>query len=289
MKIAVLASGNLGFICIRQLFQAGHSIDVIFTDSRSTEIQAFALEKKIPVFNSNPRNGKGIAYLNSLKIQIDIILSVNYLFIIDPDVIHYPRVAAVNIHGSLLPKYRGRTPHVWAIINNETETGITAHLISKECDAGPIIDQLHVPIEIHDTGGSILDKYLNLYPSFVETVLKKFYLGNVESKPQNHSKATFFGKRTPESGAIQWSWQRERIYNWIRAQALPYPGAFCFNNGKRITIDKIEFSDLGFNFEQPNGLILVGGEQPVIKTPNGTIRILETRENHQYIIGEILI
>lgn len=288
MKLAIFVSGNLGLVCLEKLYPSGHEVSVIFTDKNSTDILNFGHNKNISIFSSNPRKGKGLTFISSNSPIVDAIVSVNYLYLIENDLIQYPQLAAINFHGSLLPKYRGRTPHVWAIINNEQETGITAHFIIEECDAGPVIDQIRIPIAPDDTGGSILLKYLEHYPCFVAEVVNRLSQENIQRKEQNHSNATYFGKRTPESGAISWSWQRERIFNWVRAQAFPYPGAFCFDGIKKIIIDKIEFCDLGYNFTQADGLILYGGNIPVIKTPNGAIRILKTREPNNYITGNIL-
>src|SRR5690606_11116288 len=102
---------------------------------------------------------------------VDVLFSINYLFLIERDVLSQdPRV--VNLHGSLLPKYRGRTPHVWAIINNESHTGVTAHLVDEGCDTGPIILQREVPIEYTDTGATILLKFSSLYPEIIADVYR---------------------------------------------------------------------------------------------------------------------
>src|SRR5690606_38202127 len=118
--------------------------------------------KFITLFIGNPRNGRGHAFLKNYS--FDVLLSVNYLYLIEEDLIKMPRRFAINLHGSLLPKYRGRTPHVWAIINGEKKTGVTAHLITKGCDEGPIVSQIQIPIEIQDTGNDILNKFKQKYP-----------------------------------------------------------------------------------------------------------------------------
>lgn len=288
MNLILLVSGGLGYTCLKDVFQSRHQIAAIFTDKRSTDIIEFASQHSIPVLDANPRQGAGRSFLSSRGLQAEIILSINYLYIVDQDVIEYPTIAAINLHGSLLPKYRGRTPHVWAIINNERKTGVSAHLIKEECDAGPIIEQAEIEITPEDTGGSILTKFVLTYPIVVKEVLDKAESGILSAKEQDHQKATYFGKRTPSSGHISWSWQRERIMNWIRAQAFPYPGAFSYFKGEKITIDKIEFDETGFNFADPDGLILRGGPQPVVKTPNGAVRVVSIRENVKLLEGEKL-
>ena len=172
--------------------------------------------------------------------------SIIYLYIIEADLLNLINGYAVNFHGSLLPKYRGRTPHVWAIINGEREAGITVHLMNENCDDGDIVKQVVVPIGDDDTGGIILDKYKELYHRLVCQVVEDIEKGAVSGRVQDVSKATYFGKRTPNDGKINWDWQKERIRNWVRAQASSYPRAFACLDGKKITINKIKFSDLGF-------------------------------------------
>ena len=167
MTIGVLCSGRLGLHVLRQLFKRRNVIFVC-TDKESFEIKNFCLHNKVPVFVGNPRKGRAFSFLKDFKIEV--LISVNYLFLIEEDLINVPEKMAFNIHGSLLPKYRGRTPHVWAIINNEKETGITAHKIEAGCDTGAVLEQIVVPISKTDTGASILNKYELLYFPLIEEV-----------------------------------------------------------------------------------------------------------------------
>jgi len=273
MNIGFLGSGNLGLEVLRRL-PAKYNISAVLTDKKSMEIIHYCKERSIKCFTGNPRNGKGASFLSTIK--IDLLVSVNYLFIVESDILIQPEHLAVNFHGSLLPKYRGRTPHVWAIINSEREAGITAHIMTQGCDEGDIIDQKIVPIKYEDTGHSILMKYLLLYPDFVCEVLGKIERLKYELQKQNHEKATYFGKRTPEDGLIDWNWQRERIYNWVRALSPPYPCAFCFHQEVKVKINKIEYSDFGFNYNTINGTIVrIDQFYPIVKVPNGCMKLLD--------------
>jgi methionyl-tRNA formyltransferase len=274
MRLGVLCSGNLGFQILMQLSDK-YSISFVLTDSNSDKIIEFCSDNAIPFFKGNPRNGNCNEFLEEK--ECEVLLSINYLFLIDEDIINFPKKYAINVHGSLLPKYRGRTPHVWAIINNEKKTGITAHLIDSGCDTGQIIEQIEVPIEPHDTGASILEKFNHLYWPLIEQVLMKIKLDQLTFTRQVDSKATYFGKRTPDDGHINWNWQKERINNWVRAQAHPYPGAFTYAKGNKLTIDRISFTDDGYDFQIANGTIL--SVNPLkVKAPNGVIQIDSFRE-----------
>jgi methionyl-tRNA formyltransferase len=197
---------------------------------------------------------------------------------------------AINFHGSLLPKYRGRTPHVWAIINGEKETGVTAHLMTGEVDDGDIVKQVVIPIEQNDTGASVLKRFEGVYIRLIDDVLTAIENKTISCQPQDASKATYFGKRTPADGLIDWNWQKERINNWVRAQAAPYPGAFTYYEDQKVIIHGISYTDHGFHFEEPNGTILEGGQNPVIKTPNGAVELvrIETETPATFQKGKIL-
>lgn len=275
MKFGILASGNLGLVSLKKCIKL-FKIDFIASDSSSEAIINFAFDNNIPLFKGNPRDGKLISFLNDYQIKVDTIFSINYLFLLDNTFLkRHP--LCINFHGSLLPKYRGRTPHVWSIINNEKKTGVTAHLIDENCDTGNIILQKEIVIDNDMTGADILNKYNDIYPEMLEEIFLKVKSNKLTSSEQDESKATYFGKRTPDDGLINWSWQKERIYNWIRAQAYPYPGAFTFYKDNKIIIDKISFSDVGFSDSMENGLILGLNPKVLIKTQNGVIQIEKLR------------
>lgn len=276
LSICLLASGNLGLTLLEHLYcKSDIILHSVFTNKNSDGIVDFCKKNSLSYFAGNPRNGATADFRKSLNTRPDIILSINYLFLIEDDLISYPTKYAVNVHGSLLPKYRGRTPHVWAIINNEKQTGITAHLITKDCDRGDVICQKVIPITNDDTGGSVLKKYNESYPALIEEVIAKITSGTFETVKQDESKATYYPKRTPEDGEIDWNWQRERIFNWVRAMAPPeYPGAFFFDGDKKIIVKKVEFSEEGFPEKCANGsVVFYGDESYIVKTQNGCVKL----------------
>lgn len=272
LKVGILCSGGLG-LEIAQKIGKSYDVHFILTDKNSKEIIRYSQKRNIPCFAGNPRNGKGYMFMENFT--IDVLISVNYLFLIEKDIIDHPKKMAFNIHGSLLPKYRGRTPHVWAIINGEDKTGITAHVIDSGCDTGAIIEQVEIPIEKEDTGGEILEKYRRAYFPIVQKVLQSIEHGQLHLKEQDEKEATYFGKRTPEDGQIDWNWKSERIRNWIRAQANPYPGAFTFYKGQKIVIDKVRITKKVFPEHYDNGEILETSPEMIVKTMDGAI-ILES-------------
>ena len=285
--ITLCVSGNLGFECFNYIYGRNCNIVAVFTDKKSAHIIDLAKCHDIPLFIGNPRGGKGKEFLTSKA--IGILFSVNYLYIIDSEMLQLSWTYAINLHGSLLPKYRGRTPHVWAIINGEEEVGITAHIMEDSCDTGNIVSQYKLPVDRDtDTGATILEKYKEIYPLLISEICAQISTNKIVLTPQDHSKATYFGKRTAADGIIDWNWFKERIFSWVQAQAHPYPGAFTFYNGEKITIDRVDFEDSSYSSDIPNGFILKGGKQPLIKVPNGVIKITKNRSQVTFNDNDII-
>lgn len=272
-KIGLLCSGELGYRVLLALSQR-FTPQFIFTDINSISILSFAQLNSLPIFIGNPRKIDPAAFLKTF--ETDIIFSINYLFIVQYNILCHPRYA-INLHGSLLPKYRGRTPHVWAIINGEKQTGVTAHLMEEGCDTGDVLLQKEVPIEEEDTGASVLNKFAEIYPRMILEIIEMMKTNKLIAVKQDKTEASYFGKRTPDDGEINWDWQKERIKNWIRAQAYPYPGAFTFLNGRKVNIDKISFSNFGFESTTPNGTIISTSPSIIVKTQNGAIELTKVR------------
>ena len=282
-RIGFLCSGDLGLNTLKKI-QEEVSPQFIFTDKNSEGIIEFAENNSIPLFVGNPRKKNTYDFLK--QFQTDLIFSINYLFIIERDLLAHP-FCAINLHGSLLPKYRGRTPHIWAIINGETETGITAHKMEEGCDTGNIFLQRKIPINWNETGADILMKFRKIYPEIVLEVISRFGENDLKQVFQDESKATYFWKRTPEDGKICWDWHKERIFNWVRAQANPYPGAFSYLEEKKIIIDEIEFSDHGFDCRIPNGTIIEKYPHVLVKTPNGIVSLSSIRNQEMVQFLEV--
>lgn len=289
MTIGLLASGNLGNVILNDLIKNQEiTLLFVYTDSKSSVIINTCHQNNIPIFIGNPRNSKSIDFLNKFN-SPTIVLSVNYLFIVEKDLISKASKYAINIHGSLLPKYRGRTPHVWAIINNEKVTGVTAHIMEEGCDEGDIVIQKEVPILESYTGQDLLNVFNKTYPVIVSEIIQKVKTNTITLLKQDNTKATFFEKRTSEDGKINFDWQKERIYNWVRAQASPYPGAFCFIGTEKIIIHQVGFSDFGFTQNMKNGLVIkLENETAFVKTQNGVIILLRIESNCKIQEGDIL-
>jgi methionyl-tRNA formyltransferase len=148
------------------------------------------------------------------------------------------RIAALNMHGSLLPKYRGRAPVNWAILHGETETGASLHIMEAKPDAGDIVGQVAVPIDPDEDATAVFAKVSNAAIEVMQAVLPELLQGRVPRSPNVLAKGSYFGGRKPEDGRIQWSQDALQVHNLIRAVAPPYPGAFTDWQGARMVIAK---------------------------------------------------
>jgi methionyl-tRNA formyltransferase len=147
------------------------------------------------------------------------------------------RLGAFNMHGSLLPRYRGRAPVNWAILHGEPETGATLHHMLEEPDAGDIVDQERVPIGPEDPVGTVMARIRDAALTVLARQLENLLRGTAPRSPQDHARATSFGRRRPEDGRIDWQRPAREIFNLVRAVTRPFPGAFAdFEPERRLMV-----------------------------------------------------
>lgn len=168
--------------------------------------------------------------------DIELMLVVSWRYMIPSKVYQKPKQGTYVFHDSLLPAYRGFSPTVWAILNNEKQTGATLFRIAEEVDSGDIVDQVAVDIGRDDTIAAVMDKVTEAYLSLLEANLFTLLEGKARLIPQDQSKATFTCKRTPEDNRIHWQANTLDIYNLIRACTKPYPGAFAYLGTQKVKV-----------------------------------------------------
>ena len=175
--------------------------------------------------------------------QPDVIFSFYYRKIIDMKILDLAPLGAFNMHGSLLPKYRGRACVNWAVLNGETETGVTLHHMTAYADRGNIVNQEAVSIGENETSHDVFMKIIPASGRVLSRSLDDILTGNAEGIPQDETKATKFGRRRPEDGLINWSKSAREIHNLVRAVTHPFPGAFFYSNGKKVMVWKTRVHD----------------------------------------------
>jgi methionyl-tRNA formyltransferase len=206
-----------------------------------TPIKKVALDKGLEVFQ--PENINEEESISRMKeFSPDIILVVAYGQILSGDILNIPKIGCINIHGSLLPKYRGAAPVNRAIINGEKETGITFMFMKEKVDAGEIIFQEKIDILADETCGELYYRLSTLSASSLSKLLEKIKSGKIEKIPQDNNLATFARKMNKEDGKIDWSDRGEKVYDLIRG-TIPFPGAFTHYQGRKLKITRIRFLD----------------------------------------------
>ncbi len=173
----------------------------------------------------------------------DYIFSFYYRFMIPAQILACAKIAALNMHGSLLPKYRGRAPVNWAILHGETETGATLHIMEAKPDAGDIVGQAEVRIDPDETATDVFGKVTSAAVKVIEEVLPSLLQGKVPCKPNELDKGSYFGGRKPADGQIHWHQTALQIHNLVRAVAPPYPGAFTDHQGKTMIVARTRLSE----------------------------------------------
>jgi UDP-4-amino-4-deoxy-L-arabinose formyltransferase/UDP-glucuronic acid dehydrogenase (UDP-4-keto-hexauronic acid decarboxylating) len=232
-KAVVFAYHDIGCAGIETLLASGFEIAAVFTHPDDPKENAFygsvaqlCARKGIPVHA--PEDANHPLWIERIsKLNPDYLFSFYYRNLLSEPLLATASKGAFNLHGSLLPRYRGRAPANWVLVNGETETGVTLHRMVKRADAGAIIAQQRVAIERTDTALTLHGKLRLAATDLLRDTLPALLQGKVSETPQDESKATVFGRRTPADGKLLWNKPAEELFNLVRAVTQPYPGAFC--------------------------------------------------------------
>jgi UDP-4-amino-4-deoxy-L-arabinose formyltransferase / UDP-glucuronic acid dehydrogenase (UDP-4-keto-hexauronic acid decarboxylating) len=234
MNTIVLAYHNIGCIGIESLLRNGFRITAVFTHKDDPQeniwfnsVAELAASKNIPVFAPDDINHP--LWIQKIRnMDPDIMFSFYYRNMVKPAILDIPLYGCLNLHGSLLPKYRGRCPVNWVLVNGEQETGVTLHYMTPKPDDGDIVGQKKIAISDDDTAKTLHKKLAGVSTDLLDEVLPQIKTGTTLRRPQDHSQATYYGGRRPRDGEIDWSMSSKEIRNLVRAVTQPYPGAFSY-------------------------------------------------------------
>ncbi|MDR1581614.1 MAG: formyltransferase [Synergistaceae bacterium] len=240
-KCVIFAYSSIGYECLEELIVQGLDAAAVFTheDDPGEEkwfrsVGELAEKNRIPVRTP----GKlGDAETQQIReIRPDIIFSFSYRKIIPVSILDLAPSGAFNIHCALLPRYRGRACVNWAVLNGESETGVTLHHMTARVDEGRIVDREAVPINPDDTAYDVFEKLIPAARKMLRRSLPSILAGTARGYEQDESGATYFGRRRPEDGRIHWRKPAREIYNLVRAVTHPFPGAFTFSGGRKLFV-----------------------------------------------------
>lgn len=288
MRIAVLCATDRGLRalrCVRELAPEAELLVVTYPETPHEPpfvhaIQDFAADQDSQFFlQTDVSKGPAAEWLTK---GFDLLFCFSWRYMVPPRIYQSARLGSYVIHDSLLPKYRGFSPAVWALINGEKEVGVTLFEMTEEVDAGRIVGQEAIPVEETDDIGTIREKGTVAVLKLLKRHYHEIAEGTAQLMAQNESEATYTCKWIPSDAKIDWTQSRESILNLIRATAAPYPGAFCFLDRNLIRVWKAELptTDRQYVSLVPGAVCSIAPDGSVgILTLDGELVIQEVSKN----------
>ncbi|MDE2354194.1 MAG: formyltransferase [Betaproteobacteria bacterium] len=241
-RAVVFAYHTIGVRCLDVLLTHGIDVALVVTHRDNPQeniwfesVAALASARGLPcIMPEDPNDPAVVAQVRACR--PDFIFSFYYRHMLGADLLALPARGAYNLHGSLLPHYRGRVPVNWAVIHGERETGATLHAMTVKPDQGDIVAQERVPIGPDDTAFDVFQRVTEAGVKALQGVLDSLVAGSAPHRPQNLAAGSYFGGRRPQDGRIDWSQPAAAIHNLVRGVAPPYPGAFTTLEGRTARI-----------------------------------------------------
>jgi len=246
MRLIFLGYHNVGHACLQAFIDLcrGFKDDIAAVVTHADDpreniwfasVRDLAFANHLPVYQ--PRDPNDPAFVAAMaKLKPDFLFSCYYRYMLKKPLLALPRRGALNLHGSLLPRYRGRCPVNWVLINGETETGVTLHYMEEKPDQGDIVAQSCVPVGLMDTALTLFARLTVAAGDLIRETYPLLRSGQAPRLPQDHRQASYFGGRRPEDGLIDWKKTAFEVYNLMRAVTHPYPGAFTRFQGRKLFI-----------------------------------------------------
>lgn len=262
MKIVFMGTPVFASVALERLYSDGYDICGVFTQPDKpvnrgmkltpTPVKTLAQLHQTPVFQpQNLRDGAALEILE--KLAPDLIVVVAYGKLLPREILEVPGLGCVNIHASLLPKYRGAAPVQWAVLNGEKVTGVTSMYMAQELDSGDIIANMFTNIGEDETSGELFERLGNMGAELLSRTVAAIENGTAQRIPQNESEATYAPMLSREMAPIDWSKPPAAIKNHVRGMQ-PWPGAIAIWNGKKFKIFKLR--EVSQKTDRPDGSIV---------------------------------
>ncbi len=300
MRIAFMGTPEFAVPSLKILHEHKYDIRAVVTSPDKprgrgqqvsfTPVKELALQRGFQVFQ--PANLKDSGFINEIgSLKPDIIVVVAFR-ILPQEVFRIPRLGSFNLHASLLPKYRGAAPINWAIINGETETGVTSFLLAEKVDTGSVVLQARVRIGPDETAGDLHDKLAEVGAEIVLQTVRLMELGKAQPRQQDHALASPAPKIMKEHSKIDWKSSAQQVHNFVRGMS-PTP---CAWTKHRDTLLKIYRTNLissvsGASEKKEAGHVVhVGGDDFIVQTGDGIVKLLELQQEgkKRLPVGEFL-
>jgi methionyl-tRNA formyltransferase len=301
MRLIFMGYHNIGHACLQALMEMGAALgdEIVAVVTHADDpreniwfasVRDLAFAHDLPVYQ--PADPNDPAFVTALaRLQPDFLFSCYYRSMLGQPLLSLPRLGALNLHGSLLPRYRGRCPVNWVLVNGETETGVTLHYMEEKPDRGDIVGQTRVPITPEDTALTLFARMTAAAGDLMRETYPGLRAGQAPRLPQDHRRSSYFGGRRPADGLIDWQKPAEAIYNLVRAVTHPYPGAFTSLQGRKLFVWGGKTLAKPLRAASSPGQVLAGlpGEGLVVATGRGQFLISQAQwEDEPEFLGPVL-
>ena len=295
-RAVVFAYHNVGVRCLKVLLGYGVDVALVVTHRDNpnetiwfSSVQQLAKEYQLPVIMpDDPNDDEVVAAVRAVR--PDFLFSFYYRSLLKESLLMIPSRGAYNMHGSLLPKYRGRVPINWAIIHGEVETGATLHVMNTKPDNGPLIDQYAVPILPDDNAQDVFDKVTVAAEITLWRSLPGLIRGERQPVPQDLSLGAYFGGRRPEDGRIDSLSTAKALHNFVRALTHPFPGAFADTLAGRLVVWKTRVAPSRHDKSLSQAQLVLRDDQLVIDTvEGGSVFVLDAHLNEEPLNSRVFV
>ena len=302
MRVVAFGYMTWGRRTIEAVLDAGHDVPLIVTHPDghnpyekifNESVAALGADRSIPVMVRN-RAGDDEVKAAIAAVDADIMVVSNWRTWLPPEIFSTPRLGTLNVHDALLPAYAGFAPLNWALINDEPEVGVTAHMMNAEFDAGDIVLQRSTPVTDDDTVVDLFDRSLDMFGPITVDALELIASGRARPVPQDRRAASYFHRRSDEDNRIDWTWPARDIFNLVRAQVDPYPNAYCFHNGERLRVLRGRVTDSTYGgtpgriaLREGGGVVIVAGADARRgRNPGLRIEVVRTDDGRELTAAE---
>ena len=295
MKTVVFAYHNIGIVGLEALVQEKFDIRAIFSHLDDPNenlwfgsVAEWGKKNQIPVFC--PQNVNTPEWIEKIRnISPEVIFSFYYRNLLSKEILKIPSAGSFNLHGSLLPAYRGRCPVNWVLVRGEQRTGVTLHHMVEGPDAGDIVGQKGVVIEFEDTAATLYQRLCVKAKELLGEVLPLIKKGIAPRMAQDLNQGSYYGGRRPEDGKIDWGWPVMQIYNLVRAVTEPYPGAFThLPEGEKLFI-WWALPEKGSVSKAPAGGLEFEEDNVYVRASDGRLRLLDIQVEKERMKGQKIL
>lgn len=274
MRVVAFGYMTWGRRTIEAVLDAGHEIPLILTHPDrdnpyekifNESVAELAAERGIPLLVRH-RADDDEARAAVRAAEPDVAVVSNWRTRLAPDLFTIPRLGTLNVHDALLPAYAGFAPLNWALINDEAEVGVTAHMMDADFDAGDVVLSRSTPITDDDTVVELFDRTLAMFGPITVDALEQLWTGTARPVPQDRAVASYFHRRTDRENRLNWTWPARDLFNLVRAQVDPYPNAWFEYGGDRVRVLRSRVTDIAYGgtpgrltLHEGNGVVVVTG------------------------------